>query len=379
MTNQRITILDRDQGIDDLNGIDHGELRAASRRLVGGLSDGVLVTQLSNGPVEIDVVPTRGMGIAEVRFAGLRIGWDSPVPGPVHPAWVPLSEPSGLGWLDGFDEWLVRCGLHSNGAPEFNEHGQLAHPLHGRIANQPAHRVDVAIGQDGRAIELTGLVDEVRFHFQKLRLTSTVRMNVGEPRFQIHDQIRNLSAGPATVQLLYHINFGPPLLGAGAELVAPAKRVVPRNEHSAQAIRQWNRYNGPQTGFPEEVYFVELASETDGQTLVVLKSADGQLGVGLRFNVAQLPCFTQWKNTTSLEDGYVTGLEPGTNFPNPRSFEEGHGRVVTLAPGASADFVIDVELANDATAVQRLADEATRLHAGTTEILNKPLADWCAP
>jgi hypothetical protein len=36
-------------------------------------------------------------------------------------------------------------------------------------------------------------------------------------------------------------------------------------------------------------------------------------GVALRFNRQDLPCFTVWKNTGALEDGYVTGLEPATN------------------------------------------------------------------
>ena len=39
--------------------------------------------------------------------------------------WVPLTEPSGLGWLSGFDELMVRCGLESNGAPDFDDSGQM--------------------------------------------------------------------------------------------------------------------------------------------------------------------------------------------------------------------------------------------------------------
>ena len=38
----------------------------------------------------------------------------------MHPRWVPLSEPSGIGWLDGFDELVARCGLFSHGAPDFD-------------------------------------------------------------------------------------------------------------------------------------------------------------------------------------------------------------------------------------------------------------------
>ena len=38
-----------------------------------------------------------------------------------------MGEPSGLGWLDGFDELLVRCGLESNGAPEFDADGRVVY------------------------------------------------------------------------------------------------------------------------------------------------------------------------------------------------------------------------------------------------------------
>ena len=111
----------------------------------GGLSDGVEVLTLVNGDAKIRVIPTRGMSVWEMTLGEQRLGWKSPVRGPVHPKFVDVGEPSGLGWLDGFDELLVRCGLESNGAPEFSENGALKYPLHGRIGNKPAHLVDVSI------------------------------------------------------------------------------------------------------------------------------------------------------------------------------------------------------------------------------------------
>ena len=54
------------------------------------------------------------------------------------------------------------------------------------------------------------------------------------------------------------------------------------------------------------------------------------MAVVLRFHKSQLPCFTLWKNTAGRRDGYVTGLEPATNYPNPRPFEKARSRVVTL-------------------------------------------------
>ena len=87
------------------------------RRLQGGLSDGVDWLEVDNGRLRTVLLPTRGMGIWKAWLGDWEIGWKSPVRGPVHPKYVPIADPSGLGWLDGFDELLCRCGLSSNGAP----------------------------------------------------------------------------------------------------------------------------------------------------------------------------------------------------------------------------------------------------------------------
>jgi hypothetical protein len=60
-----------------------------------------------------------------------------------------------------------------------------------------------------------------------------------------------------------------------------------------------------------------------------------------------------WKNTASLRDGYVTGLEPGTNFPNPHSYEKSQGRVEKLQPGESREFEVRLEFHLDAASVAK--------------------------
>jgi hypothetical protein len=78
--------------------------RVRKHRLRGGLSDAVDVVHVDNGTLSFDVLPTRGMGLWKASLGGESVGWNSPIRGPVHPAFVPLADPSGLGWLDGFDE-----------------------------------------------------------------------------------------------------------------------------------------------------------------------------------------------------------------------------------------------------------------------------------
>ena len=74
----------------------------------------------------------------------------------------------------------------------------------------------------------------------------------------------------------------------------------------------------------------------------MLRNHAGDRGVVLRFDKDQLPAFTLWKNTGGLRDGYVTGLEPGTNYPNPRPFERRTDRVVTLP--VDGRYLVDDDL-----------------------------------
>lgn len=345
-----------------------------------GLAAGVEMLAVSNGKLQLNVIPTRGMSIWDMHYDGERLGWKSPVRGPVHPGFVDVGEPSGLGWIDGFDELLVRCGLESNGAPEHDEKGQLLYPLHGRIGNKPAHQVDVTIDADSGEITIVGVVEETRFHFMKLRMTTTIKTKAGEQGFRIHDEIENISQSPAEIQMLYHVNFGDPLLDAGSTMVAPIKTVVPRNDRAAEGIKAWESYEAPQPGFEEQVYFFELLADADGETQAMLRNAHGTRGARMFFNKKQLPCFTQWKNTTALSDGYVTGLEPGTNFPNPRTYEGEQGRVVKLKGGGTFGFEFRLEyLASDGD-VQAAEADITRLQGDTKpKIYASPQDGWCAP
>jgi len=363
----------------DIAGAPDG-LEISKRTLRGGLSEGVDVVRLNNGKLTVEVLPTRGMSLWKAWSGDDVIGWDSPVRGPVHPALVDLGEPSGLGWLDGFDELLVRCGLESNGAPEFNEQGQLAYTLHGRIGNRPAERVTVSADPDKQTISVTGEVYETRFHFLKLKLVSTLTMRFNENALQIDDQIHNLSASAAEGQILYHANFGhPALLDAGAQLVAPLKTVVPRNDHAAAGIKQWNSYAAPEAGFEEQVYFIHLLGDDKQDTTVMLKNAHSTKGVSLDFNTKQLPCFTVWKNTTAREDGCVTGIEPGVNFPNERSYEGEQGRVIKLDPGGQAQFKLGINWHSTDREVQTRQQRIEKLQsAAEPKIFQTPQPGWCS-
>ena len=350
------------------------------RQCRGGRSDGVHVATLENGAMSIDVLPTRGMGIWRVRRGDNTLGWQAPLPGPVNPAFVPLTEPSGLGWLDGFNELLCRCGLESNGPPEFDDAGRLLRPLHGRIANTPAHRVELVVDEGAGLLALRGVVDESRFHFQSLRLTTSITTAMGSNEFSWSDEVENVGGHDATLQMLYHFNIGQPLLRPGARISAPIGTVAPLTQVAAkEGVETWNIMPPPRPGSAEQVYVLDLAANDAGDTSVLVSGLTNDEGVGLRFNKRTLPCFTVWRNTPAESDGYVLGIEPGTNYPNPRTFEQQHGRVVTLKPGEKWRASVTATWYADAGSIAEEVKTIAALQGSRQpEMSSQPRADWSA-
>jgi hypothetical protein len=341
------------------------------RTLRGGLRDGVDVIEVHNGALSFTVLPTRGMGLWRGEYRGHFLGWRSPVQGPVHPQFVNLADHGGLGWLAGFDEWLVRCGLASNGPPGedvvSHKDGRTTRTpltLHGRIANRPAHFVEVRVNLDPpHEISVIGHVAEAGLFLPQLHLTSTTTTVPGSNRVVVHDVVENRSAQPAEMQMLYHVNVGPPFLEAGSRVLAPLKELAPLTKRAAEGIDTYETYAGPTTGFPEQVYAYDPLADGHGRTLALLTNAAADRGLAVRFGRRELPCFVVWKNTAAVEDGYVTGLEPSTNYPNLKTFERQQGRVRLLPPGGRWEATLALDVFDTREGVAGVMAEVARLQA----------------
>jgi hypothetical protein len=332
--------------------------------LRGGRQQGVDLIEANNGRLKFTVIPTRGMSVLSVESGDVRLGWDSPVKEVIHPQFINLESRNGLGWLEGFNEWLVRCGVEWMGHPGHDrfhyasgEEVEMDLTLHGRVGNIPASQVEVVIeaGPPPR-IHIRGLVEERVFHGPKLSLWAGISTELESDSVTIEDTVTNLGTDEEEFQMLYHANFGPPLLQAGTRFLGALKRVLPFNAHAAKNLDRYDKYGGPQPGFREEVYCLQPLGGSDGMTELLLQNALGDRGVSLVFPVTQLPFATLWRN---LEvDGYVTGIEPGTGYPYTRRLEREAGRVPKLAPKSSRQFTIQVAIHPDpksvAAATQRI-------------------------
>ncbi len=339
----------------------------ATRTLRGGKQEGVDVVEIDNGKLAFSVLLTRGMGIWKGQLGDMSLGWDSPVKSPVHPNYVHSLENGGIGWLKGFNEWIVRCGLSSMGAPGVDamvdNNGNTMEvflPLHGNIANTPARAASIEITED--EIILRGEVDETMMFGPALRLNTEIRTAFGSSVLTINDTVTNIGDNPTEHELLYHVNYGSPILEKDAQFQAPFKEVAPRDARAAEGIEGFDRFDAAVPGFVEQAYFAELAGKRGSrETLAMLRNAAGDKASLVRFSLKDFPCFTLWKNTAGNADGYVTGLEPATSYPNTRRFEREKGRVLTLAGGESRATTLVVESLNTKKAVKAVEAEIKAL------------------
>jgi hypothetical protein len=346
--------------------------------LHGGKQEGVEVIEVDNGTLQFVVVPTRGMSVLRVQCGELRLGWDSPVKEVVNPMHMDLQSRGGLGWLEGFNEWMVRCGLESNGHPGtdkfINNTGDEATmdlTLHGKIGNIPASEVEVVVDREPPyRIRIRGRVDERMFYGPKLELWTEISTTPGAREFQITDTVTNRGEYEQEFELLYHTNFGRPLLEEGATFLAPVGRITPFNAHAAKSLAGYASYAAPTPGFVEQVYCIRPLADAAGRTEVLLQNKAATRGVSMAWSLKDLPYLTQWKNTPPELEGYVTGIEPGTNFPANRRVERKYGRVPKLKGGESHRATIDFTIHQSADAVKTAAARVAKLQGAT-----KPIVD----
>ena len=83
--------------------------------LHGGKQEGVDVVLVDNGRLKFLFASWHGRFVGQPGGCSLRLEFS--VKEVVHPQYINLQSRNRLGWLEGFNEWMVRCGLENNGHP----------------------------------------------------------------------------------------------------------------------------------------------------------------------------------------------------------------------------------------------------------------------
>lgn len=343
--------------------------------LHGGKQEGSkIITLTSENGLTIVLSPTRGMNLLHAQGFGVRLGWDSPVKEVVNPAFINLESRNGLGWLEGFNEMMVRCGYEWTGHPTTAD-GQL-YTLHGKAGNTPASRVEVEVSESAPyEIRIRGLIKESTFKKADLQTMTELRYVPGSNSFSLNDVLTNHADYPHDYQIIYHSNFGKPVLEDGARFIAPLANVSPFNDYAKGGMKTWNTYSAPTKGFDEMVFNLTPLADANQQTVAAVVNKAGDKGAAIGFNVSQLPVLTMWKNTDTEKQGYVTGIEPGTSYAYPVTIEREQKRVKQLAPGASTQFDLTYTLLHSSEQVAEVEKQIAAIQGDkSTQTSDTPIA-----
>ncbi len=281
------------------------------------------------------VHPDRGMDIGQLLYRGFPVTWAS-----LHGNPAPWAFSRGINdsWLDTFGGGLLTtCGLLFMGKPGAD--GDQSLGLHGNISHQPAREVAARTEESGSGFVVEGRVSESAGFFTRLDLRRRVRIPMGEAVVEVRDTVTNAGAESSPLMLLYHMNFGYPLVDPAATRITwPG---AARRLWGEDGDTEFSRVLPPGGG-GETVAQVDVPP---GPVEVVLENRRWLGGVRLTiaFDSADFPFLFHWRMFRS--GVYGIAVEPATAGLEGRAQERAMGRVRLLDPGDSQTFGMRVALA----------------------------------
>ncbi len=269
--------------------------------MAGGKAAGVRAVDVWNGAgLHFTVLADRCLDLYTVRYKNRNMSFLTPT-GVVAPEYY---DDRGAGWLRSFaGGFLTTCGLQNIGIAD-NSDDTLS--MHGRIANTPAENLCVCLSPEEDAVEISGIMREGVLFGAKLKMERTIKCRAGADEIELTDVITNLGYERVPISMLYHFNIGYPLLSETAEIVIPAIKTDPRDEHAKKGLDEWDKVLPPQPGWVEMCYYHTLSENTFGidnpaisTRMRIYFESDGLLDR-----------LVQWRQLG--EGDYVTGLEPAS-------------------------------------------------------------------
>jgi hypothetical protein len=325
--------------------------------LENGQAKGVRVAWINTGSgLRYKVVLDRAMDIADAFFNQHSLSWISRT-GVTPPNQVAVI---GMEWLKTFGGGLmVTCGLSHIGGPESDEFGNRG--LHGNIGNQPAEIISVVqpdpfSGQ--LKMSITGIIKESCIFGPHLVLKRTISSTLGEAKIKLHDEITNLGNEPAPHMILYHCNFGWPLVDDGTSIFWNGTYVSGRSELDKQIFHEGGSYKtcrepiAEHNGKGEAIAFIDIKPDDIGMCTCGLLNSNLKIAFNLRFKKDQLPWLINWQHWGKGE--YVTGLEPGTHTPTGQAKARKEGTLIYMKPGECKMYDMEMEVISEEEKIETL-------------------------
>jgi hypothetical protein len=246
-------------------------------------------------------------------------------------------------WLRTFTGGLLAtCGISYAGAP-CEDNGELL-GVHGRIGTCPAENICCEAFWQGEdyIIKISGDTYETKLFGENLKLHREIVVKTGENKIFLHDKVENLGFKPSPIMMIYHFNFGYPLLDEGSKIHIDSDKCFAACKTSEEKSQEQYKITNPQHDIEENVYFHHMKTDEGKGYASIINNNLGTngLGVYIKFDLKELPYLNQWKMMGEGE--YVVGLEPSNCMTLGRAKERERGALRYIAPGEVKDFIIEI-------------------------------------
>ena len=331
--------------------INHAQLGGIETSVLdNGLGKGCRVAWVNAGALRYKVAIDRAMDIVEAFYNGHSLAFLT------HGATVQrrYDVNYGLDWLQSFNGGLLAtCGLQHFGGPETDDKGLRG--LHGRIGNISAE-VESVVNPDllteQMEMSISGVVKETSMFGANLELRRKISSSIGQSVIRIHDEVVNVGNSEVQHMLLYHCNFGYPLIDEGTEIIykgtCKSRGAIPTDDEIFKSKNDYKKCHGPMDshrGFGEACGLVDIKADKSGMCTAGLYNPRIELAAALRFKKEQLPYMWNWQHFGYGE--YVVGMEPATNGIMGQNNALKAGELIMLKPGQKRVYDLEIEIMSD--------------------------------
>lgn len=296
-----------------------------------GVAEGVKAVELeSSQGLYATLIEDQCLNIYDFSYKGINCAFQTQNGLTSNKFFNSGSNEFGVYWPAGM---LYMCGLANVGSP--CEDNGVYYPQHGRVGMMPAENVHMEKTDSEIVVKGTVYDGIMCGHYFKLDRTITFPINGKE--IKISDAVTNMEALPAEMMILYHFNFGYPLLAPGARMVKGEGEIID-NIGSALHPEDCGKITGPADNKDEEVYCHKNTPDKDGYGYAAVINDEMGLGCYVKYRMDTLPLIMQWKNFCSHE--YAMGLEPSNSYILSRTKERENGTLPVLAPYETKTFEV---------------------------------------
>ncbi len=254
--------------------------------LTDGTENGLKVIELCNENLRVLLNESKALDVMQVWHKGVNVSFIS------KNGFTAREIP----FLNRFEGGMIyTCGIDSLGRRDGFE-------LHGYFHNTPAKVISV-LNKDN-ILQVKAVMHFSSLFGENLSFERTITLK--SDTLSVEDRLINNGTKAENYCLLYHTNFGYPMLDEGTEIIADLKSVTPSGELAEKLLPNRTIFRAPIDNEPEKCYYLE-----NNQNYVSVVNKKIGKKVTVTYSKETLPELVQWNSDASQD--YALGIEPSTS------------------------------------------------------------------